>query len=49
MEEVSAYVKSVAQAFGCNTEEEWQQITQYYVKPIAGGACLSSPPTYSPY
>jgi pimeloyl-ACP methyl ester carboxylesterase len=48
MEEVSAYVKSVAQAFGCNTEEEWQQITQYYVKPIAGGGEFAYEVHYDP-
>jgi hypothetical protein len=38
MDDVRAYVKRIAQQFGCHTEEEWEKITKYYVRPVMGGA-----------
>ncbi|ELR20416.1 hydrolase [Acanthamoeba castellanii str. Neff] len=37
MDDVRAYVKRIAQQFGCHTEEEWEKITKYYVRPVMGG------------
>jgi hypothetical protein len=39
MDEVRAYVKRIAQQFGCRSEEEWEKLTQYYVRPVMGGTC----------
>jgi hypothetical protein len=40
-EELAAYVRRIAAQFGPLTDEEWDKIIKYYVRPIQGG---TSPP-----